>query len=89
MIRARKTSGWLLVLAFTMRLSSLCWLEVALIATGAGISARYLRNHSIQHYTSTAFRTAVGQCLREEWLSPEYVAKTQRNPLTKLNKVVL
>jgi hypothetical protein len=38
---------------------------------------------------TAAFRTAVGQCLREEWLSREYVAKTQRNPLTELNKVVL
>lgn len=40
-------------------------------------------------WNTAAFRTAAGQGLREEWLSPEYVAKTQRNPLTKLNKVVL
>src|SRR6478735_8442981 len=37
MIRARKTSRWLLVLAFTMRLSSLCWLAVTSIGTGAGM----------------------------------------------------
>src|SRR6478609_8995195 len=37
MIRARKTSRWLLVLAFTMRLSSLYWLAVTSIGTGAGM----------------------------------------------------
>src|SRR6476646_1313747 len=37
MIRVRKTSRWLLVLAFTMRLSSLCWLAVTSIGTGAGM----------------------------------------------------
>src|SRR5580765_72121 len=37
MIRARKTSRWLLVLAFTMRLSSLCWLAVTSIGTGPGM----------------------------------------------------
>jgi hypothetical protein len=38
---------------------------------------------------TAAFQTAAIQGLREEWLSPEYVTKIQRDPLTKLNKAVL
>jgi hypothetical protein len=36
-----------------------------------------------------SLRTAAVEGLREERLSSEYVAKIQRNPLTKLNKAVL
>ena len=38
---------------------------------------------------TAAFRAAVEPNLREEWLSPEYVSKIQRSPLTKLNKAAL
>ena len=49
MIRARKTSRWLLVLAFTMRLSSLCWLAVTSIGTGAGMNRHPTKSaHTIQ-----------------------------------------
>ena len=68
MIRARKTSRWLLVLAFTMRLSSLCWLAVTSIGTGAGIIGTlpkvsriqsHLRDITLDHVRLTPVKTRI------------------------------
>src|SRR6478672_9634651 len=65
MIRARKTSRWLLVLAFTMRLSSLCWLTVTSIGTGAGMigtlpKALHYTISFMGHDTSVVLAVGVG-----------------------------
>jgi hypothetical protein len=38
---------------------------------------------------TAAFRSAVEPAVRETWLTPEYVSKIERSPLTKLNKAAL